>query len=104
METSLPYYGITTDKVVGGRYKIDEEQSLNVEIIAIGSNYEIKGAETAIILLNSDGNIAKSTRIDNKTISTSDGARITAGRLLLDRQRNGWRKRDLQPQKPKKAK
>jgi hypothetical protein len=99
VEVSLPYYGISSDKIVGGRYKISDEQSINVEIIAIGSEYTIKGAETAIILLNSEGNIAKSTRIDNLIISTIDPVRIASGVELLDRQRSGWRKKDLQPKR-----
>jgi len=107
---SVPYYGITSAPVIGGRYGAGNERSINLTtgqngIIAKTNYYTAGGIESAIIILNTYGsnmlNIkslaslvrsspALSTRIDNKTITFTNIRQIISGVLWLNKNIPGW--------------
>ncbi len=100
-DTELPYYGITDKPNGRGRYKINSKEALNMRILAKGTRFEMEGAETAIILLNNEGdpsalNVLTGTRIDNKGVSTSNPASIKAGEQALNAQDPGWQIKRLE--------
>jgi len=110
---SIPYYGITSNGVIGGRcgrYKGGNERAVNLTvgqngIIAKTNYYTAGGIESAIIILNTYGasslntkslkslirnSPALSTRIDNKTITFTNPAQILSGVLWLNKNLTGW--------------
>ncbi|PSL17786.1 RHS repeat-associated protein [Chitinophaga ginsengisoli] len=108
-KSAIAYFGITKTAFerngsIPGRYDPKHERVKNLVTIHGKANaYTIKGAETAIIELNSKGtDIKYTTRIDNKSRSTSDRARINAGiKWLRENFGNDWQKKFLRPENPK---
>ncbi|MGO4293095.1 hypothetical protein [Chitinophaga sp. RAB17] len=108
-KSAIAYFGITKTAFekngsVPGRYDAKHERVKNlITIHGKANRYIIKGAETAIIELNSKGSDIKyTTRVDNKSRSTSDRARINAGiKWLRANFGNDWTKKFLRPENPK---
>lgn len=103
MNDPIPYIGITTDKVIGGRYSSLSLRGANAEIIGTGEFSTIAGAESAIIALNTYGvnyktrlsslssaDVRNSTRIGNLKFSYTNRQWINRGILWLNKVRPGW--------------
>ncbi|MBD0284877.1 MAG: RHS repeat-associated core domain-containing protein [Flavisolibacter sp.] len=103
MNNPLPYVGITTDKVIGGRYSATSLRVANSEIIGTDKFTTVAGAETAIIALNTYGvnyklhlanlhnqDVRASTRIANLKFTYKNPVWIAAGIRWLNQIRPGW--------------
>jgi hypothetical protein len=108
----LPYFGITKDIPIGGRYSGNSIEGQNIQILAWGNYDQAKGAEQALISLNSpSGPIPGtsvpilSTSIDNLINSNSDPVkvdiRLPLGKALLNLQQPGWERKYKEKAKPK---
>ncbi|MBD0293863.1 MAG: hypothetical protein ICV84_01485, partial [Flavisolibacter sp.] len=95
--------GITTDKVIGGRYSATSLRGANSEIIGTDKFTTVAGAETAIIALNTYGvnyklhlanlhnqDVRASTRIANLKFTYKNPVWIAAGIRWLNQIRPGW--------------
>ncbi|SIN69220.1 RHS repeat domain-containing protein [Chitinophaga niabensis] len=95
---NLPYFGITKDAVIGGRYQNSNPRAKNISnyrgILGKTNKFLAEGVESALIALNTYGknfervvlkqqhsstDVIKSTRIDNKKFSHKDRLKIMAG-------------------------
>ncbi|GAA4321008.1 hypothetical protein GCM10023184_06480 [Flaviaesturariibacter amylovorans] len=103
----LPYFGITKDRIVNGRYHKDRIEARNVQLLAIGTYHQAKGAEQALISLNSPGGNRPylSTSIDNLINSNSNPVkvdyRLPLGIVLLNLQQPGWQAKFKERELPK---
>jgi RHS repeat-associated protein len=101
----LPYIGITTSKILGGRYAIESLRGSKSKLLATADLHTIQGAETAIIALNTYGlnykshltnlnnqDVRASTRIGNLTFSHKQTSKILLGIKLLNGIMPGWDK------------
>ncbi|RYE39519.1 MAG: hypothetical protein EOP48_25690, partial [Sphingobacteriales bacterium] len=105
MAHPIPYIGITTDKLIGGRYSSLSLRGANSQIIGTGEFSTIAGAESAIIALNTYGlkyklkiptlssvDVRNSTRVGNLKFSYKNEQWINRGILWLNKIRPGWDK------------
>ncbi|NII28603.1 hypothetical protein HB364_26200 [Pseudoflavitalea sp. X16] len=105
MDKPIPYVGITIRSILGGRYSGGGTRSDNVKIIGNSKSNVIKGAESAVIALNTYGvrykdhltslsskDVRMSTRIANLKFSYKNPVWIQLGINWLNRIRPGWDK------------
>lgn len=102
----LPYFGITKDAIIGGRYHSGSVEGSNfIQIIGVMDYYTAKGVETSLIEINSRGfpSVSTSTRVDNLIRSTVDMIRQRSGAVWLNVHYPGWQKTFLRPANPKSS-
>jgi RHS repeat-associated protein len=88
----LPYFGVTKNPIVPGRYTKSDVEGRDPNIITVGKEYLINGAESVLIMHNSNLNDAyHSPYIDNLKITYTRPEQQEAGKEFLDQMVPNWR-------------